>query len=569
MADIEPNMELARISDEFFQHQHTADPFSATMLGVQGFDALVLDPSRVAAESNARRFAGLERQADELLAQQELNEADQINAAVLSRLAWGARSDLEHGLWEANASAQSYANPQAMAFQSVPVAPLRDAAGVDDYLTRLDSLGPFFDAVLERYRQATADGRISTRVGVRQAMSQLEGYLGRSIEADTMLGLKLPVGVDHDAVRAKAADIVESEVRPAMRRLRDGLERELLPTARDDEHIGISLVPGGDEGYRAAVRRHTTTDLTPEEIHQIGLDCIRDLRSQWAVIGEKALGTSDVPEILRRLRDDRSLRAQSTEQLVGLVQDALDRAEAARDEFFPRYDIAECVIEEIDPLEADYGALAYYRPPAADGTRPGAHCVLTVNPTERFVYEYEALAFHESTPGHHLQIASAQRLAGLPAYRRFLDAEVCGYIEGWGLYSERLADEMGLYTSDLQRLGMLSFEALRACRLVVDTGMHALGWSRQRAVDFMWDNTATTRSNVVNEIDRYIGWPAQALAYMIGRREIGRLRADAEQRLGGRFDIRGFHGVVLGNAAVPLDILGQNVERWITSTASA
>jgi uncharacterized protein (DUF885 family) len=568
MTDIEPNMELARLSDEFFQHQHTADPFSATMLGVQGFDALVLDPSRVAAESNARRFAGLERQADELLAQQQLNEADQINAAVLSRLAWGARSDLEHGLWEANASAQSYANPQAMAFQSVPVAPLRDAAGVDDYLTRLGSLGPFFDAVLERYGQATADGRISTRVGVRQAMSQLEGYLGRPIEEDTLLGLKMPAGVDHEAVRAKAADIVESEVRPAMRRLRDGLERELLPTARDDEHVGISLVPGGEEGYRAAVRRHTTTDLTPEEIHQIGLDCIRDLRSQWAVIGGKALGTSDVPEILRRLRNDTSLRAESTEQLVRLVQDALDRAEAARDDFFPSYDIADCVIEEIDPLEADYGALAYYRPPAADGTRPGAHCVLTVNPAERFVYEYEALAFHESTPGHHLQIASAQRLAGLPAYRRFLDAEVCGYIEGWGLYSERLADEMGLYTSDLQRLGMLSFEALRACRLVVDTGMHALGWSRQQAVDFMWDNTATTRSNVVNEIDRYIGWPAQALAYMIGRREIGRLRADAEQRLGGRFDIRGFHGVVLGNAAVPLDILGQNIERWITSTAA-
>lgn len=569
MADIQPNTELARLSEEFFQHQHTADPFSATLLGVQGFDALVVDPSRDAADWHARRFAGLERQADELLARQELNEADQINAAVLSRLAWGARSDLEHGLWEANASAQSYVNPQAMAFQSVPAAPLRDAAAVDDYRTRLNRLGPFFDAMLKRYRQATAEGRLSTRVGVRQAMSQLEGYLGRPVEEDTLLGLTMPAGLDHDAVRAKAAAIVESEVRPAMRRLRDGLERELLPTARDDEHVGISLVPGGEEGYRAAVRRHTTTDLSPEEIHQIGLDCIRDLQPQWAEIGGKALGTSDVPEILRRLRDDRSLRGESTGQLVRIVQEALDRAEAARDDFFPHYDIADCVIEEIDPLEADYGALAYYRPPAGDGSRPGAHCVLTANPTERYVYEYEALAFHESTPGHHLQIASAQRLAGLPAYRRFLDAEVCGFIEGWGLYSERLADEMGLYTSDLQRLGMLSFEALRACRLVVDTGMHALGWSRQQAIDFMWDNTATTRSNVVNEIDRYIGWPAQALAYMIGRREIGRLRDDAKQRLGDRFDIRGFHGVVLGNAAVPLDILGQNVERWITSTASA
>ena len=206
------------------------------------------------------------------------------------------------------------------------------------------------------------------------------------------------------------------------------------------------------------------------------------------------------------------------------------RAEEVRDEWFPAYDIADCVIEEINPIEAGNAALAHYRPPAGDGSRPGAHCVLTTDPQERFVYEYEALAFHESTPGHHLQIASAQTLTDLPDYRRFLDAEVCGYVEGWGLYSERLADEMGLYTSDLSRFGMLSFDALRACRLVVDTGMHHLGWSRQQAMDFMWDNTATTRANVRNEIDRYISWPGQALAYMIGRREIRRLRAEAQDR---------------------------------------
>jgi uncharacterized protein (DUF885 family) len=220
------------------------------------------------------------------------------------------------------------------------------------------------------------------------------------------------------------------------------------------------------------------------------------------------------------------------------------------------------VVEEIDPAEAGHAPLAYYRPPAAGGLRPGAHCILTDNPQERFVYEYEALAFHESTPGHHLQIASAQALQGLPAFRRFLDAEVCGYVEGWGLYCERLADEMGLYTSDLQRLGMLSFEALRACRLVVDTGMHHYGWPRSKAADFMWRNTATTRANIRNEIDRYIGWPGQALAYMVGRREIRRLRELAELQLGAEFDIRAFHGVVLGSGAVPLGVLDQIVTRW-------
>jgi len=404
-------------------------------------------------------------------------------------------------------------------------------------------------------------------VGVQQAIDQLAGHLALSPADDTLLSLPLPADVDHGAVRDRAATIVQEQVRPAMRRLAAGLQDELLPGARGDDEVGVRFAPGGEEGYRAAVRRHTTTDLAAEEIHQIGLDCIRDLQAEWAELGGRALGTSEVPEILHRLREDPSLRFTDTSQIVDVVGDALRRAEAARDDWFPAYEIADCVIEQINPIEAGNAALAYYRPPAGDGSRPGAHCVLTANPQERFTYEYEALAFHESTPGHHLQIASAQRLPGLPAYRRFLDAEVCGYVEGWGLYSERLADEMGLYTSDVQRLGMLSFDALRACRLVVDTGLHLLGWTRQQAMDYMWENTATTKTNVANEIDRYISWPGQALAYMIGRREIVRLRRTAERRLGPKFDIRGFHGAVLGNGAVPLGVLEQNVLRWV-DTAS-
>jgi uncharacterized protein (DUF885 family) len=308
--------------------------------------------------------------------------------------------------------------------------------------------------------------------------------------------------------------------------------------------------------------------LSPEEIHQTGRDYLDALGAEWAEVGGRALGTTDVAEIRRRLREDPTLRFTDRAGIVAMVDGALRRAEEVRDDWFPAYDLPPCVIEEINPIEAGNAPLAYYRPPAGDGSRPGAHCVLTANPQDRFSYEYEALAFHESVPGHHLQIASAQALTGLPAYRRFLDAEVCGYIEGWGLYSERLADEMGLYTSDVQRLGMLSFDALRACRLVVDTGMHHLGWSRQQAVDFMWRNTATTKANVDSEIDRYIAWPGQALAYLVGRREISRLRAVAEQRLGPRFDLRAFHGTVLGNGAVPLGVLEQIVMRWIERDAA-
>jgi uncharacterized protein (DUF885 family) len=560
--NVEPNLELARLSADFFQVQHTADPFSATLLGVSGFDHLLPDPSWEGSAANIDRLAAVEERLA-AIDPSELNEADAINHAVLGRLAWGARSDLQHALWETSASADSYSSPQAMMFMSVPTATLGDSAAVDGYLARLSGLPAFIDAIGDRYRQAKAEGRLPTRVGVGQAMEQLSGHLAVDVADDAMVVPLRPDVAHTRGARDEAMRIVEGSIRPALRRLLAGLGEELLPVARPDEQVGIRFVPGGEDGYRAAVRRHTTTELSPQEIHDIGLQCVAELRQEWAELGERALGISDVPEIFSRLRNDPELRFKDRSQIVATVTDALGRAEDVRNDWFPDLDIADCVIEEINPIDAGNAALAYYRPPAGDGSRPGAHCVLTAQPEDRFVYEYEALAFHESTPGHHLQIASAQNLKELPDFRRFLDAEVCGYVEGWGLYSERLADEMGLYTSDLSRLGMLSFDSLRACRLVVDTGMHHLGWSRQQAMQYMWDNTATTQANVRNEIDRYIAWPGQALAYMIGRREISRLRGVAEQRLGSRFDIRAFHGVILGNGAVPLGVLEQIVLSWI------
>ncbi len=559
---------LASLSDDFFAVLHGVDPLNATQLGVGGFDNRLPDPSQAGSDANVdalraveARLAGIDPDA--------LDTAGRTNASVLGALAGAARADLEHGLWAANASAQGYVNPQAMAFQAIPTALLEDRDAVDGYLARLSGLGAYFDAIAQRYREATAAGRSSPAVGVRQAIEQLEGHLAADPARHRLQPPSLPDDVDSAAVRARIAEIITGVAAPGMARLRDVLAGELLPTARGDDAVGISHVPGGAEGYAAAVARHTTTTLTPEAIHAIGLESLAALEDEWAQLGARALGERDPARILIRLREDPALRFDSTQAIVATVTDALARAEAARSDWFPAFVIPECVIEEIDPLEAGNSALAYYRPPTEGGRRPGAHCVLTAQPEQRFVYEYEALAFHESTPGHHLQVASNQTLTELPAFRRYLDAEVCAYVEGWGLYSERLADEMGLYSSDLFRLGMLSFDALRACRLVVDTGMHHLGWSRQRAIDFMWTHTATTRANVTNEIDRYIGWPGQALAYMIGRREIQRLRADAEAVLGPAFDVRRFHGAVLGEGAVPLGVLGEIIDRWVTSERAA
>jgi uncharacterized protein (DUF885 family) len=217
--------------------------------------------------------------------------------------------------------------------------------------------------------------------------------------------------------------------------------------------------------------------------------------------------------------------------------------------------------------EAPYSTIAYYRQPAADGSRPGTYMINTYNPETRPRNEAEALAFHESIPGHHLQIAIAQELTGVPEFRKHQG--VTSYVEGWALYTERLADEMGLYSSDVDRIGMLSYDAWRACRLVVDTGMHALGWSRKQAIDYMLENSVLAENNIVNEVDRYLTWPGQALAYKLGQLEILKLRDEARAKLGDRFDIRAFHDVVLRDGAVALPVLRANVEAWVAAQAAA
>lgn len=546
--------------ERFFTIQHTSDPLNATLLGITDFDDLLGDVSVEGSAATAHRLAALSAEiagAD----RSTLEASATVDIEVLTWLVDSARSDAEHCLWEAGASAAGYVSPQALVFQAVPATPIPDRTAAERWRTRLAGLPAYFDALMTRYLDAAGRGRTPPRCSVQQAIDQLDGYLGRPVAQDVLLSVALPpdAGDLADGARTEVAE----RIRPAMSRLADGL-RDLLAIARDDDHVGIGGVPGGAEGYAAAVARHTSTNLTPEQIHHIGLEVLTDLQGEWAELGERVLGERRVPEILERLRSDPALRFDSTGEVLEVVTRAMNRAEAAVPDWFAGIGTLPCVVEEIDPVEAGNAALAYYRPPSLEGNRPGAHCVLTADPGSRFRYEYEALAFHESVPGHHLQISSALLLPDLPRYRKHLDAQLCAFIEGWGLYSERLADEMGLYTDDLARLGMLSFDALRACRLVVDTGMHALGWSRSRAIEFMWANTATTRANVTNEIDRYIAWPGQALAYMIGRREIVRLRERSRAALGAAFDIREFHRVVLSQGAVPHAVLDRIVDRWVS-----
>ena len=557
--------ELTRLGEAYFAAQHSYDPYNATLLGVAEFDGLSFDPSREASETTARDLAAIGRQAS-AIDPAGLTDAERVDQRVLIALVEGARADAEHSLWAANASAKSYVSRQGLIFQAVPAMTIASPEAADRYLSRLSKIGATLDALGQRYLAEAADGRTPTVVGVDHSIRQLAGYLALPVADDALL--KPARDADQAAVLEAAAAHITQTIRPAMQRLAELLGRELAPVARPDDRVGIREIPGGEAGYLAGVARHTTTALSPREIHEIGLAELDELAGLWSKIGQEALGQSDLAAIAARMRDDPALRFRTSAEIVAVAQDALDRAEAVRDTYFAHYDIPGCVIEEVNPIDADNTAMAYYRPPAVDGSRPGAHCLLTTDPGERHRYEYEALAFHESVPGHHLQLATAQTL-DVPRYRRHLDVELCAFNEGWGLYAERLADEIGLYSSPITRLGMVSFAALRACRLVVDTGMHDLGWSRGQAIEFMYDHTATTRANAVNEIDRYIAWPGQALAYVTGKREIVRLRERAQRALGPRFDLRGFHHAVLRNGAIPLTLLDDEVGRWTATEARA
>jgi uncharacterized protein (DUF885 family) len=364
-----------------------------------------------------------------------------------------------------------------------------------------------------------------------------------------------------EAFRRDLAALVTDDVRPAFARYRAFLADEVADTARPDDRPGLGSMPGGDAAYARLVRGHTTLDLGPEAIHRIGLEETERIDGEFADLGDRLLGTSDRHEVINRLRSDPALHFATSTEVFDVAEASLARANAAIPAWFGRLPAAPCVVVEMGAHEALHSTIAYYREPAADGSRPGSYYINTSLPETRPRYEAETLAFHEAVPGHHLQIAIAQELEGLPAFRRL--AGTTAFVEGWGLYSERLSAEMGLLSGDLDRFGILSFDAWRASRLVVDTGLHAMGWARDAAIAFMVDHTALAENNIVNEVDRYLAIPGQALAYKLGQLEMLRLRDLARSHLGSAFDIRSFHDVVLGQGAPGLRTIAGVVEEWI------
>jgi uncharacterized protein (DUF885 family) len=429
-------------------------------------------------------------------------------------------------------------------------------------LERWHQIPVYLDQVSLNLERSLRAGRTSSWSATQKVLGQLDEVL-LTPPAES----PLVAGVAADGPRSFRKDVtavVTDEIYPALARLRTTISERVLPRARDDEHPGLAHTAGGAEAYALRIRRHTSLDLTAEEIHALGLAEVARIRAEIADLGENVFGTRDVAEIQRRLRNDPELHFSSREEVEAMAAACLDRANAVVPAAFGLLPAADCVIVRVPEHEERDTTIAYYREPAADGSRPGRYFINTFAPTTRPRYDAEVLAFHEAVPGHHLQIAIAQELDGLPLVRRH--SGNTAYVEGWALYTERLCGELGLYTGDLDQFGVLSFDAWRACRLVVDTGLHAFGWSRQRAIDYMVTNTLLAENNVVNEVDRYIAWPGQALAYKLGQREILALRAEARAALGEDFDLSEFHDRVLENGAVTLDVLRRHVERWIADS---
>jgi len=558
-----PAPRLATLAAAVWDSQMAAHPVYATSLGDRRFDDRLRDNAPGALAADAERLAGWQRQAEAIEPVGLPRDERVTHAALLDFL----RCELE--LIEAGLDAWAVDpldGPQ-VAYLNVPsFQPVRTVAEGEALVARWREIGPWIDRLMGTTRDHLGEGTAAPLALARSVLAELDDLLARPVEEWPLMN---PARDDHPGwtagQRAALADGVRSAIvdgiQPAFIRYRAFLADELAPVARHDDHPGLSHLRGGADAYARLVHSHTTLDLSPEEIHGIGLEETGRIDAEFRDLGGRLLGTTDQATILERLRTDPELHFATPTEVFDVAEASLARANAAIPAWFGRLPRTACVVVEMGAHEAKYSTIAYYRQPAADGSRPGSYYINTTEPETRPRYEAEVLAFHEAVPGHHLQIAIAQELEGLPAFRRL--SGPTAYVEGWGLYSERLSVEMGLLSGDLDRFGIASFDAWRACRLVVDTGLHPFGWSRDRAIRFMVEHTALAENNIANEVDRYLAMPGQALAYKLGQREILRLRDVARTALGPAFDIRAFHDVVLGQGAVGLATLGAVVNDWI------
>ncbi len=540
------------LAERLAQRILEADPTLGTFLGLREYDGLLPDES---AQAEQALVADLQQIDAEAATLEPADATDRITHSVIRSTCARYCAQVDTLSATYTVSPMPFSGPPAL-FALAAHTDVQDAQAAADYLRRLRAAPSWFDATCDRLREGREAGRLPVGSLVDQALGWAENALATPLPP-ALLAPTPPADWDGAAAwRAEIEETITGAVMPAVERWR-ALLVELRPDARPDESAGLVALPGGAQIYHSWIALHTTLELSADELHQIGLDAVAALEVRAVELGAE-LGLNSLPEVIAAVRE--SAVSVDPEQAMAAARAAIARAEARAADIMPPPLPDPCAVEAMPATVAESGMAPHYTPPREDSGRPGTFWFNTVQATAGTGWDLEAVAFHEAVPGHHSQLARTQRLDGLPLLHQM---PITVHAEGWGLYAERLADEFELYSDARAKLGSIYIEMHRAARLVVDTGLHARGWSRERARQFMFDHVALPEQFLANEIDRYIAWPGQALAYLTGQREILRLREHATAELGDAFDLPAFHSVLLDSGSLPMPVLQVAVDDWI------
>ena len=550
---------LSALFAEEWDYELKTSPEMATAIGDQRFNAELSDyspafPARDLEQKRAflRRF--------EAIRPQDLRPSEAFNRQLMIRRLQTQINEIQDKQWEM--PIDQFNGVHLLLAQLPSNTRFSTAKDYEDYIQRLRQFPRAFEQLEETLRLGMRDRLMPPRYLLEKTVTQAREIAEAPIDASSFAApvQKFPPALSADEGKRFRADVlaaVEENVRPAYRNLTQFLQNVYAPQGRSEP--GVWAIPHGDEYYRQQVRIMTTTDRTPEQFHQIGLEQVREIENQMLTLA-RTLGFSDLPSFHTSIQANRKLYAKSGEQILQIYAGHINDMRTKMPELFGRQPKTPLEVVPMEAFRAKESVPADYSPGSPVSGRPGRINVNEYDPTHRLILNMEAIAYHEGIPGHHQQFALAQEMTGLPEFRKF--AEYNAFSEGWALYAERLGKEVGFYRNPYSEYGRLENEMWRAVRLVVDTGVHYKHWTRQQMVDFFHAHTAMDEPNVQTEVDRYIAWPAQALAYKAGQMKILELRERTRRELGNRFDLRAFHDAVLANGAVPLDVLDGQITAW-------
>ena len=558
---------LEQLSNDFFQNSLDSSPTSAIMRGHKAyFDKLeeltdeTFNKEIKVVDEFILRLANID--------QNTLSHREKVTYGMLEFALSSNKDSLLDRSWEFGAGVSGFTGFLIDYNQQMFVPDMESA---DMLLKRLELYKRLFSQIADVQKVGLTNNRVATERNLLRTIDQLENYLSSAIDNDPLLFVNFSPEITESQIsewREKAKKIIETNVRPTVLTYMDQLKSEHLPNGRSDEKSGIMWIDGGEETYLRALRKYTGhKDTTVKEVHEVGLSEIDRLKKEFFEIGVSVFpGVTAPEEVLHKMQTDPSMRYESKEQMLQLAVDTIERAYKPLDQWFTVFPKSPCKVLPVPAESEQHAPPAYYYPPLPDGSRDGTYFLNTYKAETKSIFEAESVAFHEAIPGHHLDRTIAVELQDVPEFQKYVASTA--FVEGWGLYSEQLANEMGLYSNDVQQLGRLGNDAWRACRLVLDTGMHGMGWSRDKAIEFFRANSPIEEINAEIETDRYIAWPGQACSYKMGQLKIEELRRKAENELGDKFDIRYFHDEVLCDGGITLPILENKINSFIAKYKS-